>query len=127
MVARSGAAYWAVKAPSTDSMLPGPPAVLCHPDRVAALLSWLRELGHVVLVGVEGTGAYGAGLAFYLRAAAFGYAVFDRPLVHALRDHAVRIWLSRAMSSTLPPDRLQEGCGCRRSASWRRHGARGGR
>lgn len=44
--------------------------------------------------------------AFYLRAAAFGYAVFDRPLVHALRDHAVRIWLSRAMSSTLPPDRL---------------------
>lgn len=43
--------------------------------------------------------------AFYLRAAAFGYAVFDRPLVHALRDHAVRIWLSRAMPSLLAPER----------------------
>jgi transposase len=31
-----------------------------------ALLAWMRRLGEVVKVGVEGTGAYGAGLARYL-------------------------------------------------------------
>ncbi|PFG96328.1 transposase [Saccharopolyspora erythraea NRRL 2338] len=32
----------------------------------AALLRWLREWGQLVLVGVEGTGTYGAGLTRYL-------------------------------------------------------------
>ncbi|MGH7734772.1 MAG: IS110 family transposase [Gemmatimonadales bacterium] len=35
----------------------------------ASLLSWLRSLGNLALVGVEGTGSYGAGLARYLAAA----------------------------------------------------------
>lgn len=44
-----------------------------------ALLAWLKSLGTVVKVGVEGTGSYGAPLARYLRRA--GVAVFevDRP------------------------------------------------
>jgi transposase len=32
----------------------------------AALLTWLHSFGHLVQVGVEGTGSYGAGLARYL-------------------------------------------------------------
>jgi hypothetical protein len=32
----------------------------------AGLLGWLGKFGHVALVGVEGTGSYGAGLARYL-------------------------------------------------------------
>jgi hypothetical protein len=35
---------------------------------------------------------------FYLRAAAFGYTLFDRPLERSLRDRAVRLWLARAMA-----------------------------
>jgi len=35
----------------------------------AGLLSWLQEFGDVGVVGVEGTGSYGAGLARYLAAA----------------------------------------------------------
>src|ERR1700751_1347431 len=31
-----------------------------------SLLGWLRKFGHVSLVGVAGTGSYGAGLARYL-------------------------------------------------------------
>jgi transposase len=34
----------------------------------ASLLGWLGKFGDVVLVGVEGTGSYGAGLARYLAA-----------------------------------------------------------
>ena len=36
-------------------------------DGYSALLDWLKSHGAVVKVGVEGTGAYGAGLARYLR------------------------------------------------------------
>ena len=35
----------------------------------AGLLGWLRSLGTIALVGVEGTGSYGAGLARHLAAA----------------------------------------------------------
>jgi transposase len=35
----------------------------------ASLLSWLRSFGTLAVVGVEGTGSYGAGLARYLAAA----------------------------------------------------------
>jgi lysine-N-methylase len=75
-------------------------------DHVRETTAWiatttlvLREpevLAEVLAAEVEDAAAE----AFYLRAAAFGYTVFDRPLVHALRDHAVRIWVSRAMSVT---------------------------
>ena len=44
-----------------------------------ALLGWLRALGTVVKVGVEGTGSYGAPLARYLRGAGVEVVEVDRP------------------------------------------------
>jgi transposase len=38
----------------------------------ARLLSWLGGFGTVVLVGIEGTGSYGAGLARHMAAAGAG-------------------------------------------------------
>jgi transposase len=45
----------------------------------AALLAWLRSLGRVVKVGVEGTGTYGAGLARYLAEQQVELVEVDRP------------------------------------------------
>jgi transposase len=45
----------------------------------AALLGWMRSFGWVVRVGVEGTGAYGAGLARLLRAERVQVVEVDRP------------------------------------------------
>lgn len=44
-----------------------------------AALSWLQEQGEVVSVGVEGTGAYGAGLARYLSEQSVPVIEVDRP------------------------------------------------
>lgn len=44
-----------------------------------ALLRWLRRHGDVVRVGVEGTGAYGAGLARFLTSAGVEVVEVDRP------------------------------------------------
>jgi transposase len=44
----------------------------------AGLLRWLAEFGDVALVGVEGTGSYGAGLARYLAAADVQVVEVDR-------------------------------------------------
>ena len=44
-----------------------------------ALLAWLGRFGVVVRVGVEGTGAYGAGLARYLAKAGVNVVEVDRP------------------------------------------------
>jgi transposase len=44
----------------------------------AALLGWLRGFGTVALVGIEGTGSYGAGLARHLAAAGIGVVEVDR-------------------------------------------------
>jgi transposase len=43
------------------------------------LLSWLRSQGELVLVGVEGTGSYGVGLARYLTRAGVAVVEVDRP------------------------------------------------
>jgi len=43
-----------------------------------ALLNWLGSLGPVVLVGVEGTGSYGAGLARYLHSVGVEVVEVDR-------------------------------------------------
>ena len=43
------------------------------------LLDWLRSFGPVDLVGVEGTGSYGAGLTRYLHAEAVRVVEVDRP------------------------------------------------
>ena len=49
------------------------------PDGYIALLSWLASFGTVVLVGVEGTGSYGAGLTRHLQAAGIEVVEIDRP------------------------------------------------
>jgi len=43
------------------------------------LVSWLRSHGELVLVGVEGTGSYGVGLARYLARAGVAVVEVDRP------------------------------------------------
>jgi len=48
------------------------------PDGYARLLAWLSGFGTVGLVGVEGTGSYGAGLARHLAAAGIGVVEVDR-------------------------------------------------
>lgn len=45
----------------------------------SALLSWLRSFGTLVLVGIEGTGAYGAGLACHLTEQGVAMVEVDRP------------------------------------------------
>jgi transposase len=50
-----------------------------------ALVSWLCSFGTVVLVGVEGTGSYGVGLARALRAAGIEVVEVDRPNRQARR------------------------------------------
>src|SRR5436190_2529279 len=49
------------------------------PTGYAALCSWLQTFGTVVRVGVEGTGAYGAGLARHLRGRGLVVIEVDRP------------------------------------------------
>jgi transposase len=49
------------------------------------LLAWLRGFGTVTVVGVEGTGAYGAGLAGYLLAMGQAVVEIDRPDLKARR------------------------------------------
>ncbi len=44
----------------------------------ASLLGWLAKFGDVALVGVEGTGSYGAGLARYLAAHGVRVVEVDR-------------------------------------------------
>jgi transposase len=49
------------------------------PAGYRALIAWIATFGIVSRVGVEGTGAYGAGLARALGAAGFGVVEVDRP------------------------------------------------
>jgi transposase len=49
------------------------------PAGYRALLEWLGSFGPVELVGVEGTGSYGAGLARFLRRAGVRVVEVDRP------------------------------------------------
>jgi transposase len=49
------------------------------PDGYTALLEWLDQHGELVLVGVEGTGMYGAGLTRVLQAAGVVVVEVDRP------------------------------------------------
>ena len=56
----------------------------------AALLEWLRSFGVLVLVGIEGTGAYGAGLARHLNTAGVAIVEVDRP------DRKTRRWQGKS-------------------------------
>jgi transposase len=49
------------------------------PAAYRALLSWLQSFGDVALVGVEGTGTYGAGLTRHLMATGVPVLEIDRP------------------------------------------------
>ena len=49
------------------------------PDGYRQLLAWLRSFGVVELVGVEGTGSYGAGLSRFLHANEVAVVEVDRP------------------------------------------------
>src|SRR5690606_24875332 len=49
------------------------------PAGYRALMAWIATFGSVTLVGVEGTGAYGAGLARALTAAGYEVVEVDRP------------------------------------------------
>ncbi len=53
----------------------------------AALLAWLRGFGKLVLVGVEGTGVYGRGLAAHLHAEGIALVEVDRPDRKTRRAH----------------------------------------
>src|SRR3954447_5122162 len=44
-----------------------------------ALVEWFASLGAVVLIGVEGTGSYGAGLTRHLQAVGIAVVEIDRP------------------------------------------------
>ena len=48
------------------------------PDGYAGLLGWLGGFGAVALVGIEGTGSYGAGLARHVTAAGIRVVEVDR-------------------------------------------------
>ena len=52
-----------------------------------ALLAWLRELGTVERVGVEGTGSYGAGLTRFLHAEGVVVVEVNRPNRQLRRSH----------------------------------------
>jgi transposase len=49
------------------------------PAGYARLLGWLGGFGTVALVGIEGTGGYGAGLARHITAAGIRVVEVDRP------------------------------------------------
>lgn len=55
-----------------------------------ALLGWLRSFGTLLLIGVEGTGVYGAGLARHLQQAGVAMVEVDRP------DRKARRWQGKS-------------------------------
>lgn len=56
----------------------------------AALVGWLRGFGALVLVGIEGTGVYGHGLARFLQAEGVALVEVDRP------DRKARRWQGKS-------------------------------
>ncbi|MEE9205764.1 MAG: transposase, partial [Acidimicrobiia bacterium] len=57
----------------------GVEAFATTPTGYRQLMSWLRSHGELTLVGVEGTGSYGVGLARYLTRAGVAVVEVDRP------------------------------------------------
>ena len=60
------------------------------PTGYTALLDWLAGFGTLRLVGIEGTGVYGAGLARHLHTAGVGMVEIDRP------DRKARRWQGKS-------------------------------
>ena len=63
----------------------GTESFAASPAGYVALLGWLSGFGDISSVGVEGTGAYGAGLARFLRRSGITVAEVDRPNRQARR------------------------------------------
>ena len=63
----------------------GTESFAASPAGYGALLGWLSGFGDISSVGVEGTGAYGAGLARFLRRSGIPVAEVDRPNRQARR------------------------------------------
>lgn len=61
-----------------------------RPAGYAALLGWLAGFGTIRLVGIEGTGVYGAGLARHLHTAGIALVEIDRP------DRKARRWQGKS-------------------------------
>jgi transposase len=57
----------------------GVESFVAEPRGYRAMLEWLGAFGTVDKIGVEGTGAYGAGLARFLRRAGIEVVEVDRP------------------------------------------------
>ena len=92
------------------------------PAGYAQLLDWLGGFGTVCLVGVEGTGSYGAGLARRITAAGVRVVEVDR---RTGRTGGVRANRTLSMRSALPaPPSLATPGAPRRAemARWRRSG-----
>jgi hypothetical protein len=88
----------------------------------ARLLDWLGGFGVVCLVGIEGTGSYGAGLARHMASAGVRVAGVDRS---AARTGAGQASPTRWMPSAPHGPRSRAGPAARRKAGtarWRRSG-----
>jgi len=86
------------------------------------LLTWLRGFGEVDVVGVEGTGSYGAGLTRHLHAEAVRVVEVDRPIASVDADAARAILKTpsprrAARSAAMPTARPRRG-----TETWRRCG-----
>ena len=93
------------------------------PAGYAQLLGWLGGFGTVCLVGVEGTGSYGAGLARHITAA--GVRVVEGPTGRTGRTGGGRANRTLSMRSAPPaPPSLAAPAAPRRAemARWRRSG-----
>ncbi len=68
------------------------------------LVGWLRSHGDVELVGVEGTGSYGAGLTRQLERAGIAVVEVDRPIEPAYRPADPNLFaMETALSSVCSP------------------------
>jgi transposase len=67
----------------------GVESYVATPRSYQCLLQWIHSFGTVTKIGVEGTGAYGAGLARFLRGAGIHVVEVDRPnrQVRRLSNH----------------------------------------
>ncbi len=102
--------------------LPGVKEFPVTPAGYARLLGWLGGFGTVCLVGIEGTGSYGAGLARHMAAAGVRVVEVDRS---AGRTGAGRASPTPLMRSALPGPPSPGGPAARRragTARWRRSG-----
>jgi transposase len=87
----------------------------------ASLLGWLGKFGDVALVGVEGTGSYGAGLARYLAGHGVRVVEVDRADRQDRATASPTRW-TRSAPPVPPCPGGQQGCPRAATGRWRRSG-----